>query len=166
MPKPEMTLYDDDKGQHVLPANQRAFLEWYAMPEWTRVENGLPRWSKEWAELNGVSTHTLRDWKRKPIFRRELEKLLAEINVSPARLQKIVQTLYRKATSTDDRDQVKAAQLYMQYVDKLQPTRVVIDRVERDAESLSDEELAAELEASVVQLRAVPSSDFEDEVSL
>jgi len=50
---------------------------------------------------------------------------------------------------------VKAAGLYLQYVDKFTPKRRVVVDDERDAAGLSDLELADELELSVAQLRVV-----------
>lgn len=159
MPNIEKTSYDDDIGGHVLPDNQRRFMEWCATPSYGRV----PPYATEWAAAEGLAYDTVRKWKQKPVFKRELEKLLAELNVSPDRLQKIVETLYKKATDSDDRDCVKSAQLYMQYVDKLQPTKVLVQTSERDTAALSDEELRDELLASAAGLHLVQP---ENEVAL
>ena len=66
---------------------------------------------------------------------------VAELNISPDRIQMVVDALHRAAAGGD----TKAAQLYLQYVDRLQPKRVVIE--DARVASLSDEELAAELQS-------------------
>ena len=69
------------------------------------------------------------------------EQRLAELNVSPDRIQAVVDALWAAASRGD----TKAASLYLQYVDRLQPKRVVIE--DARVASLSDDELRAELDA-------------------
>ena len=56
---------------------------------------------------------------------------------------------------------MKAASLYLQYVEKFTPKRRVIVDDERDASGLSDAELADELESLVAEFRdvSVPDGD-------
>ena len=53
---------------------------------------------------------------------------------------------------------VKAASLYLQYIDKFTPKRKMVLDDERDVAAFSDEELASALEAEVISLRMVESS--------
>ena len=57
--------------------------------------------------------------------------------------------MYRQASQGD----VKAAALYLQYIDKFTPKRRVMVDDQRDASGLSDIELAAELEELVAELQ-------------
>ena len=72
------------------------------------------------------------------------------MNVHPERTQSVVDALYRQAAQGD----VKAATLYLQYIDKFTPKRRVLVEDERDASGLSDDELAAELEELIEELRS------------
>lgn len=108
---------------------QLEFVEWLVDPDPKKGSQA------EWGRRNGVSPQALSTWKKNRIFRGQLEKRLAELNVSPDRLQQIVETLHRQAVAGDTR----SAELYMRYVEKLQPTRVVV--VDRAVSELSDAEL-------------------------
>jgi hypothetical protein len=57
--------------------------------------------------------------------------------------------LYRQAADGD----VKAAALYLQYIDKFTPKRRVLVDDDRSATGMSDEELAEELAGLVEDLR-------------
>lgn len=113
---------------------KHAFLEWLLIPQKDAAERNIA----EWARNNGVDKATCYGWKRMPGFRRALEKRMDDLNMSPDRVQDVIEAIYRQAKAGD----MKAAQLYLQHVDKLTPktTRVVIERP--DIESISDEELA------------------------
>ena len=98
----------------------------------------------------GVNDRTLRRWKSDPRFVREWDRRAAELNVHPERTQSVVDALYKQAAQGD----VKAATLYLQYIDKFTPKRRVLVEDERAASGLSDDELAAELESLVGELRS------------
>ena len=63
----------------------------------------------------------------------------------------MIDSLWQRASDGD----VKAASLYLQYIDKFTPKRRVVVDDDRDAAGLSDEELASALEAEVRHLRMV-----------
>ena len=89
-----------------------------------------------------------RKWKRDPRFRKEWEARAAELNVHVERVQSVIDAVYKEAAGGD----VKAASLYLQYVEKFTPKRqLVIDDVE--AASLSDGALVDELEELLDSLR-------------
>ncbi len=136
----------DDEGVAVMPSAQAAFLDWLLLGHERR-----PLTQKDWAVENGMHEDSLRRWKRDPRFVREWDRRASEVNVSPERVQGVVDALWAKAQGGD----VKAAGLYLQYVDKFTPKRRVVVDDERDAAGLSDLELADELELSVAQLRVV-----------
>ena len=117
------------------------FIEWLVDPTRSGSQN-------EYAKRIGVDHATLSKWKKESIFRTAWEKRLAELNVSPDRMQEVINAMHGRAVRGD----VQAAKLYLQYVDRFQPTtRVVVD--DRAAKEMSDEELATALEDNVVLLR-------------
>lgn len=100
---------------------------------------------KEWAEAHGRAYGTVVAWPRtNPTIRRLIEKRYAELNVDPERIQRVVDALWTAACDGD----TKAAALYLQFTERLQPTqRIVVE--DKRVEGLSDDELDAELRAMV-----------------
>lgn len=113
---------------------QLEYIEWLCDPERRGSKVG-------WARDHGVAESTVYKWSKDRWFKAAYEQRLAELNISPDRIQMVVDALHRAAAGGD----TKAAQLYLQYVDRLQPKRVVIE--DARVASLSDEELAAELQS-------------------
>jgi ribosome-binding protein aMBF1 (putative translation factor) len=72
------------------------------------------------------------------------------LNVHPERTQSVVDALYKQAAQGD----VKAASLYLQYIERFTPKRRVVVDDEREASGMSDAELAAELDSLVSGLRS------------
>lgn len=141
---------DEDSGVQTMPDRWRLLLDWVlAGPERT------PPTQKEWAAENGMHEDSIRRIKRDVRFVREWDRRAAELNVHPERTQTVIDALYGAAAGGD----VKAASLYLQYVEKFTPKRRVIVDDERDAAGLSDAELADELESLVAEFRDVPVSD-------
>ena len=79
------------------------------------------------------------------------DRRCAELNIHPERTQSVIDALFRQAADGD----VKAASLYLQYIDKFTPKRRVVVDDERAASGLSDLELADELEVLVAEFRDV-----------
>ena len=92
----------------------------------------------------------MRRWKSDPRFVREWDRRAAELNVHPERTQSVVDALYKQAAQGD----VKAASLYLQYIERFTPKRRVVVDDEREASGMSDAELAAELDSLVSGLRS------------
>jgi hypothetical protein len=134
-------VVDPDTGERIPSMPQKAWdhIEWIADP------NTVGQSEERWCKDSGVGYSTMVQWKRKPIWRRELERRCAELNVSPQRLQSIVNALYGNALRGD----VRSAELYMRYVDRLTPQKVVL--VDRGVAELSD----AELDAKILSLVTV-----------
>tara|TARA_B100001245_G_C22486964_1_gene247778 strand:- start:17 stop:448 length:432 start_codon:yes stop_codon:yes gene_type:complete len=134
---------DPDSGEKVMPSDWSNFLDWMLS------EDREPETQKDWAAEYGFNDRTVRRWKSDPRFIREWDRRAAELNVHPERTQAVVDALYKQAATGD----VKAATLYLQYIDKFTPKRRVLVEDDRDASGLSDEELAAELDDLVSELR-------------
>ena len=134
---------DPESGEKVMPSDWSEFLDWLLS------EDRVPATQKEWAADRGLNDRTVRRWKADPRFTREWDRRAAELNVHPERTQSVVDALYKQAAQGD----VKAATLYLQYIDKFTPKRRVLVDDERHASGMSDVELAAELEDLIDELR-------------
>jgi len=126
---------DPDTGQLRMPDDWARYLDWLL------DEGRVPSTSVAWAEENGYNDRTVRRWKADPRFIREWDRRAAELNVHPERTQGVVDALHRAAVAGD----VKAASLYLQYIEKFTPKRRLVVDDDRDVGSLSDAELSAEL---------------------
>lgn len=113
------------------------FVDWYCDPE-------RPCTLKEWARQHNIGYERARKWVNDtPHIRRLIEMRYAELNVNPERIQSVVNALHKAASAGD----TKAASLYLQYVERLQPTKIIIEDARVSA--LTDEQLDAELAALI-----------------
>lgn len=87
------------------------------------------------SRLLGVDPTTLRRWEKKPVFKKEWDNRVNEIQGSPERTQRLLDALYTKALGGDNR----AAQLYLQATNRLVPATQPSQTT--TASELSDEEL-------------------------
>lgn len=127
--------YDPEEGGKVMPEGWAEFLDWLLS------DPRIPATQYEWAEEHDMHPDSLTRIKRDPRFIKEWEKRAAEKNISVDRVQRVVDALFQQATIGGD---VKAAQLYLQYIDRFTPkSRVVIE--DRTLSDMSDEELAREV---------------------
>lgn len=126
--------WDNQTNTWAMPQQQSDFLDWLLSDPKDPATKNL------WCEANGVHPDTPKRWKRDRRFQEEWEKRAREKNISVDRVQSVVDSLHQAAINGD----VKAASLYLQYIDRFTPKRVV--KVEgEDTSSLSDEDLLAEL---------------------
>ena len=139
-----------ESGERVMPELWAELLEWLLLGS-----ERSPRTQKEWAEGRDIHVDSLRRIKRDPRFVKEWDRRCAELNIHPERTQSVIDSLFRSAADGD----VKAASLYLQYIDKFTPKRHVVVDDERAASGLSDLELAVELEALVAEFRDVEVGD-------
>lgn len=116
----------------LLDARQTQYLEWLVTPTSERT----PRTQAELASQLGVDPTTLRRWQHKPHFKAEWDRKVSEIQGSPERTQRLLDSLYAKALSGDNR----AAQLYLQATNRLLPSTTIVNN-NVAASELSDEEL-------------------------
>lgn len=117
----------------LMDSRHEQYLEWLVTPPAARV----PKTQAEFARQMGVDTTTLRRWEKKDWFKSEWDRRVSEIQGSPERTQKLLDSLYEKAIQGDN----KAAQLYLQATNRLLPPQTVINTSK--ASDLSDEELDA-----------------------
>ena len=137
--------WDDDSNEKVMPDTWKALLDWLLLgPERS------PKTQKEWAAEQDIHQDSVRRIKRDPRFIREWDRRAAELNINPERVQSVIDALWQQAASGD----VKAASLYLQYIEKFTPRRKIVVE-DRDAAGMSDGELADELEAQIHHLRVV-----------
>ena len=140
---------DPETGEEVMPDSWKAFLDWKL-----QGPDRDPKHQYEWAELNGVHEDSVRRWKRDPRFIKEWDRRAAELNIHPERTQGVIDSLHLAAVGGD----VKAASLYLQYIEKFTPKRRVVVDDEREVAGLSDVELADELAGLVAEFRSEESS--------
>lgn len=117
------------------------FIEWL-------IDPGHMGTQEEWAKAHGVAPATVSGWKKNPEFKANLNRRLAEMNVDSLRIQAVVNAMWDRAATGD----VKAAELYLRYIEKLQPSRPVLED-DTDVTKLSDEELLAALQSATQVLR-------------
>ncbi len=117
---------------------------------------------KDFARTIETTPETVYRWKKLPEFRAEWDKRLVELNIRPDRVQAVVEELW-KAASNPGRDQVKAAQLYLAFVDRYSP-KITLVHDKRALAEITDEELDAMLAAAAGEemaqraILATPSS--------
>jgi len=116
----------------LLDARQLQYLEWLVTPQPERT----PKTQLEMARYLDVDPKTLRRWEKKPTFKNEWDKRVNEIQGSPERTQRLLDSLYAKALSGDNR----AAQLYLQATNRLVP-QVTTNNQTTSLSELSDDEL-------------------------
>ena len=84
----------------------------------------------------GVNVTTLRRWEKKEVFVSQWKTAVDEVQGSPERTQRLLDTLYAKALDGD----TKSAQLYLQATNRMAPPKVTVQSNKKAAE-LSDAEL-------------------------
>ena len=138
--------WDEESGEKVMPALWQELLDWLL-----RGPDRRPRTPRDWADEHDIHEDSLRRIKRDPRFVKEWDRKAAELNINPERVQSVIDSLWLRASEGD----VKAASLYLQYIEKFTPRRKLVIDDERDIASFTDEELASALEAEVQYLRLV-----------
>jgi len=142
-------ITDPDTGIAKMPRHWELLLEWLLLgPE------RQPKYQQDFAAEHGMHADSLRRIKRDPRFIKEWDRRASELNINPERVQSVIDALWAAAAGGD----VKAASLYLQYIDKFTPRKKMILDDERDVAGYSNEELAEALEAEVISLRMVESA--------
>jgi hypothetical protein len=111
-----------------LTDTQLAFIEWRADP----ARQGT---KQEWADTHDVNVRTLNKCEKTPWFREGLERRLTELNISPDRIQAVLDALWKDASRGD----AASARAYLAAVDDMRPPRPKLE--DNSIVSLSDEEL-------------------------
>ena len=115
-----------------LTVAQQNYLDWLC----TAPTERMPASKAKYAIEHQVDETTLRRWQKKEIFVNEWKKRVDDIQGSPERTQKLLDTLYNKALEGD----TKSAQLYLQATNRMLPPTVTVNSNKRATE-LSDIEL-------------------------
>ena len=138
--------WDEESGEKVMPPLWQELLDWLL-----RGPDRRPRTHRDWADEHAIHEDSLRRIKRDHRCIKEWDRKAAELNINPERVQSVIDSLWLRASEGD----VKAASLYLQYIEKFTPRRKLVIDDERDIASFTDEELASALEAEVQYLRLV-----------
>lgn len=137
--------------EHELDHRWDAYIDWLIVPPAMRGELGLPTGKEKYADAIGVAITTLRRWEAKPLFLRAWKARSAALVGSPERVQAVVDAMWAAAAAGD----VKAAQVYLGYVQKAEPPK----STEGAAESMTLEEIEDAIQkAKHPHLRAVPNA--------
>lgn len=118
--------------ENILDARQEAYLAWLCTPPSERT----PSSKEKYAEQIGVNVTTLRRWEKKELFRKAWQDKVDDIQGSPERSQRLLDTLYEKALGGD----IKAAQLYLQATNRMSPPTLTV-KSDKATTELSDKEL-------------------------
>lgn len=119
---------------NILDPKQEQYLNWLVVP----TPHREPRTQEAFAKQLGVDVTTLRRWQKKPSFNTEWKRRVEELQGSPERTQKLLDTIYDRALNGDN----KAAQLYLQATGRMAPTQVSVEHSTKVSE-ISDAELDA-----------------------
>jgi len=123
----------------ILDVRQEQFLNWLMTPAGHRTPTSQDKLALEL----GVDETTLRRWKKKPAFKLEWERRVNELQQSPERTQKLLDSLYERAMNGDN----NSAKLYLQATNRLAPTQVHVEHSTKPSD-ISDAELDALIAAA------------------
>lgn len=126
--------WDNQSNSWKMPQIQSDFLDWLLS------DPKDPASKNAWCEQNGLHPDTPKRWKRDKRFNEEWDRRAKEKNISVDRVQSVVDSLHTAAVNGD----TKAASLYLQYIDRFTPKRIIRTE-DAETKSLSDEDLLAEL---------------------
>ena len=118
--------------ENVLDARQEAYINWLC----TAPQERDPATKEAYADMIGVNVTTLRRWEKKDVFRKAWQTRVDDVQGSPERSQRLLDTLYDRAIGGD----IKAAQLYLQATNRMAPPTVNV-KTEKGSAELSDAEL-------------------------
>jgi len=118
--------------ENILDSRQEEYLAWLC----TAPSERQPASKEAYAVSLGVNVTTLRRWEKKEVFRKAWQARVDEVQGSPERSQRLLDTLYAKALEGD----IKAAQLYLQATNRMAPPTLNVKTDKATAE-LSDGEL-------------------------
>ena len=138
--------WDESSGEKTMPKKWTQLLDWLL-----QGHDRDPKHLYEWASDAGIHEDSVRRIKRDVRFAREWDRRAAELNIHPERTQSVIDALHQQAVGGD----VKAANLYLQYIEKFTPKRRVVVDDDREVSGLSDVELVDELLDQVSHLRVV-----------
>ena len=136
-----------------LTAPQERYLDWLCTAPGERVPASKNKYSVEHA----VDISTMRRWEKKDVFLSQWKARVEDIQGSPERSQRLLDTLYNKALEGD----VKSAELYLKATNRMAPPSVTISTNKKTTDMTDAEldglisSLAEREKAGRVKLRAV-----------
>ncbi len=133
---PEFRWRKKSDGEWEMPELPAQFLDW--MMSFPRV----PDSQAKWCAANSVDERTVRRWKNDLRFKKEWEARANELNISPERVQAVIDNLFKVASQNEGPAGVKAADLFLQMVDKYTPRKQVVI-TDTTIENLTYDELMA-----------------------
>lgn len=116
-----------------VPPHVLEYVDWLVLPESMRQ----PATKSAWAEEHGFHRRTLTEWEHDDRVRWAIRDKADTMNMSPERIQAVMNALYNKAAQGD----VQSMKLYLEHVDKIMP-RDEPGSKSKGYEDMSDEELA------------------------
>ena len=130
---------------NTLDERQEKYLNWLCLPQQLRE----PSSKEKYADENGINVTTLRRWEKKAVFKTEWERRVNDLQGSPERTQRLLDSLYEAALSGDN----KAAQLYLQATNRFAPTQIKVEQKHSIAD-LTDAELEALIAQEIRNMRS------------
>lgn len=127
--------------------------EWIPPPlveefvDWMYARARTPATQTEWAREHGIHPDSVKRWKRNPHFKAYMEARAVEINLSPERIQDVLDAIYTAASNGD----VQAAREYLRWAERFLPPPTP-PAPPPSAEQLTDEELLAEVKEAAFEL--------------
>ncbi len=118
--EPEFQWIQLSNGSWQMPDGPAKFLDW--LVSFPRV----PDSQEKYAAQEGISPRTLRRWKTDKRFIKEWESRAHALNVSTERVQQVIDNLFKIASENAGPAGVKAADLYLQMVDKYTPKKTIV----------------------------------------
>lgn len=126
---------DAEGNATIMPAIVAEYLEW--LVSFPRD----PLTEQEWAAAHDLSARTTRRWKADKRFIKEWEAKSHEMNIGPDRVQSVINNLYDIASNNKGPAGVKAADLFLQMVDKFTPKKQLVVTEDGDFSKLTSEDL-------------------------
>ncbi len=132
-------------AQHVpdhltkLSAQQKEYVHWLTTPPELREI----KTKRDFAKHLGVTPDTLNRWEKYPSVRRLREAVFASMNISPERVQTLVEQMYADATdmAAKPADRLAARKQYLAYIGRLESTSLEEKADALTLDEATDEEL-------------------------
>jgi integrase len=122
-----------------VPDYVQHWIDWLLTP---KAERGDLQTLEQYCASVNLSPDTTRSWRARNRVRQAINRTADEMNLKPERIQRVIDAMFKAAEQGD----TKAAMLVLQYADKLQPKRIIIE--DRTLSGMSDEDLRNQLAAA------------------
>lgn len=126
----------DADGFWKLPERVQEYVDWLTNPEKPDDEPTQVAFAKK----RNMWPQQLQQWKRDKRVRDNIERRFEQLNISPDRVQQVVDAMFARAKAGD----TNAAKLYLQFIERLAPPKVIVE--DKRVKDMSDAELAQALD--------------------